>query len=199
MKKLLFLVFLTSSAGVFAQGGSIKPHELSADFGSLRNRYLFPFTNLSYSSRDFTSLHLILGARLRSYGTLYFFSNSAYDFTPQASIVLHSSERGFYFTAGAGADVRLRLVKDVRSHTESSAEPMLTLSANYSNATFALSLPVWNRFYTNGISFATLPQFGFRLSPTWSLLTRYEITWIKLYGSSSEWRRDWFVGCSMEF
>lgn len=175
-------------------------HQLSIDFGSYRNRYLYPITDIKYSSPVYKKINLKFSARLRSYGTLYFYSKSAYDFTPLAEYYFTKTIKSFHLSAGAGLDTRIRLVNDVRSEATSSAEPLfsLTMYGNYKKLSFNTAL--WTRFYSNGISFALLPELSYQIAKRFSFFARYEISYLTIYKASIyEWRQDCFVGTHILF
>jgi hypothetical protein len=173
---------------------------LSLDMGSLRNRYLYPITNVRFTSAAIGGSRFRIGVRLRSYGTLFVFSRSAYDVTPTIEYMLHAAGNGFYLTAGAGLDARLRLVKDERSKATSSAEPLLSVSAFGRVKRFRLALPFWMRFYSNGMSYTVLPECSFAWSDRWSVFARYEVGLLHIQHTDiHEWRRDAFIGISVRF
>jgi hypothetical protein len=175
-------------------------HVLSLDFGSMRNRYPFPMNNVRYDSPALTSKNISVHARLRCYGTWFLYSHIAYDITPWAEYpVLKNNER-FSLTAGLGADIRLRFLNDSRSEAVSSAEPLVAVTSRFTKSKFGIELPLWTRFYSNGISFAVQPQLRFDVSERFALFARYELTYLTVYGGvTSEWRQDSFIGASMKF
>jgi hypothetical protein len=102
-----------------------------------------------------------------------------------------------YFPAGAGLDARLRFIHDERSEAASSAEPIITaaLYANYKR--LSLSLPLWTRFYSNGIYFTMLPELSCRIGRRFSVFFRYELSYLTLYKvSSHQFHQDRFIGNS---
>lgn len=195
------VLFLLISAVNFAQENDFfTKQRISADFGSFRNRYLFPITNIKYTSPLIKRMNITFSGRLRSYGTLYFFTKTAYDFTPMAEYHFTQNNKSVYFTAGAGLDARIRLLKDERSTAESSAEPFLiiALHGNYNRLKF--SAPCWTRFYTNGISLSVLPEIQYVFTEKISVFLRYELSYLKIYKNiSHEWRQDSFIGTSVSF
>lgn len=198
MKKALFLLALSLSVLASAQDNdALSKHHLSLDFGSFRNRYAFAINDVEYSTPSLTSYHVRFTTRLRSYGTWFLYSKIAYDITPIAEVVFSENTRPVYFTAGIGADIRLRILNDSRSEAMSSAEPLISVAANGALGKFNYRIPFWTRFYSNGISFALLPQPAWQFNEHWSVFLRYEITYLATYsGSTHEWRRDGFVGVS---
>lgn len=196
MKKLLLILFALISS--FAQGqdnNALSQHHVSLDFGSFRNRYAFAINNLEYASPIFTPVHLRGSIRLRSYGTWFLFSKIAYDVTPIAEVVFASNTQPIYFSAGLGADIRLRILNDERSEAVSSAEPLVSFAANGTIGKFNYKLPIWTRFYSNGISATALPQISWQFNSRWAMLLRYEITLLQVYGGvTHEWRQDDFIG-----
>ncbi len=170
-------------------------HQITVDFGSYRNRYLYPITDLRYASPVLKKVHLRFSFRMRSYGTLYFYSRSAYDLTPCVEYVFAKQNKPIYFSAGVGLDARLRLVHDERSDARSSVEPLLSLAGNGSYKNLSYHLPLWTRFYVNGISFAILPEAAYKIKNRCEIFLRYELTYMSVYKSSAhEWRRDCFIG-----
>lgn len=195
-KQLLLLFFLTTSGFLFAQDKSVfSNHELSLDFGSIRNRYLYPITDIKYCSPLMKKVDLKFSARLRSYGTLYFYSNSAYDFTPVMEYYFSKNVKPLYFSAGVGVDTRIRLVHDERSAIANSAEPIISLALNGVYKKISFCVPLWSRFYNNGISLTVLPEISFRSGNSISIFIREECSLLSIYQSAStEWRQDFFIG-----
>lgn len=192
-----FFLFVNSS---FSQKDELNNHELSIDFGSYRNRYVFAMTNINYATPLFSEFNLKASARLRSYGTLYFYSNSAYDFTPQLNYYSVKEPTKFYFSAGIGCDVRLRFVKDERSLAVSSAEPVLQVGLHSQLTKFNFHLPIWSRFYSNGLSFTALPEVNFQVSKQIGMYLRDEVSLLSIYQNGGhEWRHDIFIGAHFLF
>ena len=195
---LLLLSFISTTFG--QNKSALLNQQLSIDFGSFRNRYAYPITDLKYSAPLLMHGKVRYSARLRSYGTLFFFSKSAYDVTPIVEYYFSKNRTPIYFSAGIGLDARIRLVHDERSDAKSSAEPLLTFTmhGNYKKLTF--NAPFWSRFYSNGISFSLLPEASYKLHNTYSLFFRYEITYLTSYQQAThEWQRDCFIGAHLYF
>ena len=179
-------------------------HQVSVDVGSYRNRYFYPITNVQYSSPLFTKANLKFSARLRSYGTLFFYSADAYDVTPLVEyffsppapgISLNSDALRFSFSAGIGADARVRLVRDIRSDAVSSVEPLLSVTLRGDSHKISFQAPLWTRLYVNGISFMVLPEVSYRIAEGYSVFLRYELGYLLPYQSTTrEWRQDVFIG-----
>lgn len=201
MKKFIlnsFLFLVVSSS--FSQKDDLNNHELSFDFGSYRNRYAFAMTNITYATPLFSKFNLKASARLRSYGTLYFYSNSAYDFSPQLNYYSVKEPTKFYFSAGIGCDVRLRLVNDERSLAVSSAEPIVQVGIHSQLSKFNFHLPIWSRFYSNGLSITALPEVNFQVSKRIGIYLRDEVGLLSIYQNGGhEWRHDIFVGAHFLF
>jgi len=201
MKKFIlnsFLFLVVSSS--FSQKDDLNSHEVSIDFGSFRNRYAFPMTNINYASPLFSKFNLKASARLRSYGTLYFYSNSAYDFSPQLNYYSVKEPTNFYFSAGIGCDVRLRFVNDERSLAVSSAEPIVQVGIHSQLSRFNFHLPIWSRFYSNGLSFTALPEVNFQVSKGIGIYLRDEVSLLSIYQKGGhEWRHDIFLGAHFLF
>jgi hypothetical protein len=197
MRKYFIILFIIITCQIsYGQDKSIfSSHQLSVDFGSYRNRYLYPITDISYSSPLLNKVNLKFSARLRSYGTLYFFSKSAYDITPLAEYYFTKTLRPVYFSAGIGLDARLRLTHDERSDVTSSIEPFVSLAIHGNYKFLSIHAPLWTRFYSNGISLQLLPEADFKVSKRFSLFFRYEISYLTLYKTPThEWRQDCFLG-----
>ena len=195
---LLFFILLFVNFNSFGQVSNIEErYSISIDFGSYRNRYLYPITNLSYNS---PTLHNFkFSTRLRSYGTLYVFTKSAYDVSPILEYRILPNEK-LKFYAGIGLDVQLRLVNDTRSSATSAIIPIvsLNLSSNYKRSSFKLSN--WNRFYTNGYSISFLPTIQYRISSKLDCYFRYEINYLNTYNHSThECLQDLFIGTQFSF
>ena len=202
MKKLLLLlIVLWNSIPLFSQESSaFSQHELSVDFGSLRNRYVFPMTDIRYKTPVLSKIPLQFSVRMRSYGTLFFVTKTAYDFTPIAEYVFKKESSAYYFIAGLGLDARLRFVNDSRSTVTSSVEPLIVLSANGNFEKWNFCAPLWTRFYSNGIAFTILPEASYKFNEKIGVFARYEWSLLSLYDAKSyEWRRDLFVGVSFNF
>ena len=202
MRKLLpFILFVLIILPSYGQEkDNLSKHQLSANFGSFRNRYLYPITDLKYSSALLKKVNLRFSARLRSYGTLFFYSKSSYDFTPLAEYYFTKKIQPFYFSAGVGMDTRIRLVNDERSEATSSSEPLisLTIYRNYKKLSF--NIPFWTRFYSNGISFSLLPGASYQIGKRFSIFLRYELSSLSIYKvSTHELRQDCFIGTQILF
>lgn len=195
MRKLYFLCLLVSNFIVAQENNSLTKNSVSIDFGSLRNRYLYPKTDIQFTSSLIKTSSFKVTARLRSYGTLYFFSKTAYDFTPIIEYYFTKTEKPLYFSAGIGLDTRIRLINDSRSTATSSVEPLasVTLYGNYK--TISYSLPLWTRWYTNGISSTILPQISWNINHKTALYLRHEMSYLRISKNlSNEWILDVFIG-----
>lgn len=202
MKKYLtFPLVISTCLSLFGQEkNNFSNHQLAADFGSFRNRYLFAITDIKYSSPVLKKVNLKFSARLRSYGTLYFFSKSAYDITPIAEYYFTKTIKPIYFSAGVGLDTRIRLVNDERSEATTSAEPLLSLAIHGNYKKLSFNTPLWTRFYANGISFSLLPEAHYQIGKRFSVFIRYELSCLSIYKvSSNEWRQDCFIGTQILF
>lgn len=202
MKKLLSLILFISV--FFPSHGqekdNLSKHQLAVDFGSFRNRYLYPITDLKYSSPLLKKANLRFSARLRSYGTLFFYSKNSYDFTPIAEYYFIKKTNLLYFSVGLGLDTRIRLIHDERSIATSSVEPLIsfTIHGNYKKIYF--NTPIWTRFYSNGISFSLLPEISYQIGKRFSLFLRYEMSSLSIYNPSTyEYRQDNFIGTHILF
>jgi hypothetical protein len=201
MKYLIGLFFVFTLQPLFGQEQvDLSKHQVSVDLGSYRNRYIYPISHLRYSSPLLKKVNLKFSGRIRSYGTLFLFSKSAYDFTPLVEYYFISKNQNLGFSAGAGIDARIRLVKDERSEAVSSAEPLLSFAMRGRYNKFSFSAPVWTRFYTNGISFSVLPEASYSIGKHCSLFVRYELSYLNVYrGLTREWRQDSFIGACVLF
>jgi hypothetical protein len=195
MRKLFLLCFLVNSFIYGQETNSVIKNSLSIDFGSLRNRYIYPKTDIGFTSSLNKAKNFRVNARLRSYGTLYFFSKSAYDFTPILEYYSSKTEKPIYFSVGIGLDARIRLVNDNRSTAKSSVEPLVNLAFHGDYKKVSYSIPLWTRWYTNGMSYAILPQLNWKFNEKNALFIRYELTYLRISKNiSSEWSQDIFVG-----
>jgi hypothetical protein len=202
MRKHLFtFLFLLISTTLFGQENDVfTNHQLSIDFGSIRNTYFYPITNIKYSSPILKKANFTFSARLRSYGSLLFYSKSAYDITPYTEYFFNATKRPFYFSVGIGFDTRIRLVNDSRSEAKSSIEPMISLTAYGKFKRFSFNVPLWTRFYSNGFSLTILPEGSYQLNKRFSLFLRNEISYLTLFKiSDNEWRQDFFIGTHFSF
>jgi hypothetical protein len=165
---------------------------ISTDFGSYRNRYLYPITNVTYTNS--LRKELLFSARIRSYGTLFYFSKTAYDLTP---IIEHSliNNSNWKLYAGLGADLRLRLEKDRRGTQATSMEPLLSISPYFYRSKLIFKTPLWTRFYTNGIGFTLIPEIKYQFHSQWSVYGRYELSYFTNYQQDNyQFQRDCFIG-----
>lgn len=202
MRKLFVLVLFifTYSLSYSQEKDNLLKHQLSIDFGSFRNRYLYPITDLKYDSPLLKKMNLKFSARLRSYGTLFFYSKSAYDVTPLAEYYFSKTSKPIYFSAGIGVDARIRLVHDARSEATSSIEPLMSFSVHGNYNKLSFNTPLWTRYYSNGISFSLLPEASYQIGNRMSLFLRYELSYLSLYnGATHEWREDAFIGARILF
>jgi len=196
---LLMLIFLYQPS-MGQEKNIFSTHQLSIDFGSMRNRYLYPVTDIKYSAPLLKNINLKFSARIRSYGTLYFYSKNSYDFTPLAEYYFTKTINPVFFSAGIGLDARIRLAKDERSQAKSSVEPLLSLALHSSYKRIGFDIPLWTRLYSNGISFALLPEVSGRISKRFSLFLRYELSYLTIYKTPNhEWTQDCFIGTHFLF
>lgn len=197
MRRLLTLVLLVSVISPFCGqvNGNLSKHQLSLDFGSFRNRYFYPITDVKYSSPLLMKDNLRFSTRIRSYGTLFFYSKSAYDFTPVVEYYFTKTSKPVYFSAGLGLDTRLRFVNDERSEARNSAEPLLSFTFHGNHKKLSFNSPFWTRFYSNGISYSLLPESSFQIGNRFLIFLRYELSYFSVYKvSTHEWRRDCLIG-----
>ncbi len=195
MRKLFLLCILASNFIHSQEQNSLKKNSVSVDFGSLRNRYIYPKTDINFTSSLIKSSAIRVSARLRSYGTLYFFSKTAYDVTPLVEYYFSKTEKPIYFSAGVGLDARIRLINDSRSTATSSLEPLVSLALHGNYKKVSYSLPLWTRWYINGISYTILPQINWRLNEKNALFVRYELNYLRISKNvSNEWSQDVFFG-----
>ncbi|MCA6364001.1 MAG: hypothetical protein IM638_13255 [Bacteroidetes bacterium] len=195
---MLFLLWMICTILPAQENVLRNTHQLSYDAGTLRNRYIYPATNVQYTAPELKRMPVQLSVRLRSYGAYWIFSKTAYDITPLASYRFTSAASPFGFAAGAGADIRLRLVNDERSEATSSAEPLVFASGTFASNRFYARLPLWTRFYSNGISFTLLPEAGWKCGKHLLLFLRHEQSLLRIYQSQArEWRGDWFLGLTV--
>lgn len=195
-KHLIAILFFSVLQPLFSQEkDNFERHQLSIDFGSFRNRYLYPITDIKYTSPIIKKVNFKFSARLRSYGTLFFYSKSSYDFTPLAEYYFSKTIKPIYFSAGVGLDTRIRLVNDERSEATSSVEPLIsmTIHGNYKKISF--NSPLWTRLYSNGISIELLPEVNYQIGKRFSIFLRYELSYFAIYKvTTHEWRQDSFIG-----
>ena len=174
--------------------------KLTVDFGSFRNRYFYPITNIKYNSALLKKANIKFSVRLRSYGTLFFFSKNAYDISPIAEYYITKTAKPVSFSAGIGLDARIRLVNDERSDVTSSVEPLVSMTLSGGHRKILYNIPLWSRFYSNGVSFAIFPAAYYRLGNKFSIFIRYELSYLTIYMvSAHEWRRDIFIGTQIMF
>ncbi len=195
MRQLFFLCLLLSKFIHSQEISSLNKSSFSVDFGSLGSRYIYPKTDINFSTSLIKSSVFRVSARLRSYGTLYFFSKTAYDFTPLMEYYFTKTEQLLYFSAGIGLDARIRLVHDSRSPATSSVEPLVSLALHGNYKKVSYSVPLWTRWYSNGMAYAILPQLNWKLNEKNVLFVRYEMNYLRISKNiSREWSQDVFVG-----
>ena len=198
MRRLVLTLMALLTAGMAMAQAAPSGACLSLDFGSVRNRYLYPINNVRFESGEVGGLPLRLSARLRCYGTWILFSRDAYDVTPLAEWKFGKGP--VQLAAGAGLEARLRLVNDERSHAESSVEPLVSVAGLFTKEKWSAQVPLWTRFYLNGISFTLQPEVAYHFAERWRCLARVETGCILLTSSAgSEWRFDSFVGVGWRF
>ena len=199
-KYLVIISFLICQSSFGQEKNNFYNHQLSVDFGSFRNRYLYPITDIQYNSPVLQKINMKFSARLRSYGTLYFYSKSAYDFTPLAEYYFTKTIKPLYFSAGIGLDTRIRILNDDRSEATSSAEPIITMTLHGNYKKLSFNVPLWTRLYSNGISFTLLPEVSFQIGKRFSIFSRYELSYLTIYKASTyEWQQDSFIGTRIYF
>lgn len=201
MKKVVFLLlFATVFVNAFGQQNTENTSELSVDFGSFRNRYLFPITNIRYQSALLNAIDLNFSARLRSYGSLFFWSKSAYDLTLWSEYYFTLKSDRLKVSTGLGMDTHFNLIKDIRSSAFSSVAPLASVSVQCNSNAFKLAVPLWSRFYSNGISLSALPEISFRATKKIKVFTRYEISHLMVYQTGeNEWQQDIFIGAGISW
>jgi hypothetical protein len=191
MKTGLVFFFTLISMSSMAQSSP----SFSMDWGSYRNRYLYPISQVRYTTPEWQKWPIQFQIRLRSYGSWYLFSKSAYDLSPQLEYLFHPKSTSFSASLGVGLDTRIRLVQDERSNAKHSAEPMLISSLQFHRPGITFTFPTWLRLYSNGMAYTVLPECSLNLNARIQATFRYELSYLKLYNySTHEWRRDCFVG-----
>lgn len=208
MKKLLYISLTVLALNqVQAQNlinsdkrNFLQNHTVTVDIGSIRLKYPYAMTEIGYSSPLLKKVNLKFSGRIRSYGTWFFYSKSGYDITPTIEYYFTKKLKPVYFSVGVGLDTRIRLSNDERSKATTSAEPIIIggIHGRYKNFTY--SVPIWNRYYSNGISFSFLPEVAYQVSPRLSIFFKYELNLLALYKPSSfEVQQDCFIGTHIYF
>lgn len=189
----LFLsLFFNTFIGIYSQENQWDKSTISTDFGSYRNRYLYPITHLKYTSSVWKEYRLTF--RVRSYGTLYYFSKTAYDITPMIEYKL-IDRQNWKIYAGVGSDVRLRFEKDKRGTQQSSIEPIISISPYFYKTKWTFNSPLWTRIYSNGIGLTILPEIHYQFDYQWSVFGRYELSYFAMYRTNNyQFRQDCFIG-----
>lgn len=193
---LRIFVVLLFYQNIFGQEkNNFSNHEIGVDFGSYRDRYLYPITNINYRTPKLGKTNFLFSMRLRSYGTLYFYSKNSYDLNPIASYYFTTRTNLLNFSIGLGCEARIRLNHDIRSEAKSSAEPLIELAAYRNLKKFSFSLPLWTKLYNNGISITILPKASLLINSRISVFLYYELNYLKIYKiQAHEWTRDCFLG-----
>ncbi len=197
MKRNIFLttlIILTSHS--FSQDlNQYNSSYLYFDIGSLRNKYLYPITNIKYSFSTLSPFEVDMSVRLRSYGTLFIYSNSAYDLSLLAEYQIPINVHNIHVSAGLGMESQIRLTKDLRSDVKSGITPILSLNFELKYNLVEMNVACWSRLYSNGIGLTLMPELSFSLSKQISMYMRYEVSNYLIYNSmTNEWQKDLFIG-----
>lgn len=194
---ILVIMLLCIFSFGYAQENKQLKSTISTDVGSYRNRYFYPLTNVIYTTTFKNDL--LFSARFRSYGTLFYYSKTAYDLTPILEYKWLDKSTWKLYT-GIGFNLRLRLDRDSRGNQASSLEPIVSISPYFRNAKWVIKSPLWTQFYVNGIGVTILPQINFSLTEKWSVFGRYEFSFIQQYKTSNrQFQQDCFVGIQKNF
>jgi hypothetical protein len=200
MKKVLILLLFLSPCIVSAQENLHGDKSISFDFGSWRNRYWYPISDLQFRNNELFKSYWGIDMRFRSYGSWFLTGLKSMDFTMIGKLEFIQPNPGSRFWIGVGVDVRLRNNNDVRSSEVNSAEPLLMMEWQKEfGKNFVLRVPLWSRWYSNGMSLTLLPAAEYNMNKRWCLFTRFEGTWLNIrHQKDSEWRRDLFFGLRMQ-
>jgi hypothetical protein len=193
---LVILLLCIFSLGYTQEMKQLKS-TISTDIGSYRNRYIYPITNVIYTTSYRNDL--LFSARIRSYGTLFYFSKTAYDLTP---ILEYKwiDKAAWRLYAGIGVDLRLRLDNDSRGTQASSLEPLVSIFPYFSKTKWMIKSPLWTRFYTNGIGVTLLPEIHYFFNQKWGVYGRYELSYFQQYNTTNnQFHQDCFVGIQKNF
>lgn len=194
---LLTILVCLLSTTCFAQLDTSNKAQYGFGFGSLRDRYPYPITDFLYTSKmkkDFR-----IAVRLRSYGLASIFNGKDYDLSATMDYYKKLSPFVVLY-GGLGAELMLRLNKDSRSQAENGVQPIVKIGVQATRKRFTGYLPIWTRFYSNGISFCLMPELRFQAGTRITLFGRYEQTLLQFYSYPlNEWRHDAFVGMYVRF
>lgn len=191
----LVLLMLISTVLPAGGGGAIRGR-VGPGFGSLRNRYPYPVTDVNFRMVLFNGKGL-LDARLRAYGLKSLFNGKNYDLAVYAhkAYAVDENLAGYF---GAGAELMLRLNGDDRSQATSGVQPLLVFGSMLHEKKFYFNVPIWTRFYGNGISFSILPEPSYKVRDV-QFFVRYELSLLALYHGGHEWRHESMLGCYFYF
>lgn len=204
----LLIAFMMMSATICAQDEQlVSPTAVNKDgfhirggigLGSRVKRYPYPITDLSFRVFVFKS-RALFDARLRAYGIKSIFGGRNYDLTAYFHKIWPKGNNLTYYVGG-GAELMLRINGDDRSQATSGVQPMLMFGSMYHPGKFSFNLPVWTKFYGNGISLSVLPEPSYKITDKVQLFLRYELSFLALYnGTSQDWRHDALLGTYVYF
>ncbi|MBK8807040.1 MAG: hypothetical protein IPO21_10485 [Bacteroidales bacterium] len=200
---ILFInqIFANADYKISNKTSATKNHTIQISFGSFRNSYFYPMTNLGYQYEIINKHRFRTSANLRSYGTLFFFTKSAYDISQLTELnILHKKSNSLGLFLGLGIDCRLRLVKDERSTARSGVEPIISIVPEFQNEHILFRIPFQTAFYSNGLALRIIPEFGYNINKVWQLYISYGMSYYTIYQTkANEWRRDSFLGVRMRF
>jgi len=199
--KNVFIVFLVMFSCISnAQENTLGQKSLAFDIGSWRNRYWYPISELQFRNDEMFKSNWGAEARYRSYGSWFLNGVKSIDVTLIGKNKIRFPQPGTHLWIGAGVDIRLRNFNDERSAEVNSAEPLFMMEwKKIINPKFHLRIPLWSRWYSNGMSLSLLPTAEFYLNERWGVFTRFEGSLLNIYHQKdSEWRKDLFFGLRMQ-
>ena len=94
----------------------------------------------------------------------------------------------------------LRFIKMFRSNRRTnSVEPSRTEPTCYLWQ-ILINIPYWMRCYTNGTSFAILPEISYQMGIRFAVFFRTEVSYLTIYHANThEWRYDNYIGIHIQF
>lgn len=198
LRLLVSILYIMLSADMCGQEGSGINGRAGLGIGTRAQRYPYPITDLSFRVVVFHDKALF-DARLRAYGIKSIFGGRNYDLTAYFHKVW-PIRNDLTCYAGGGAELMLRINGDDRSQATSGVQPMIMFGSMYYTGKFQFNVPVWTKFYRNGVSVSILPEPSYRVSDKFQLFLRYELSFLALYsGSSHNWRHDALLGTYVYF
>ncbi len=196
---LVGILILVSLKSICQQHSVQTKNQLCFDIGLSKTNKQYPNTTINFK----TALHdnFIYSIRIRSYNTFYFYSNSAYDISPQVEYFMHHTLSKYNFLVGFGVEAQYNL-KDKFRNTNSNLSIKPMVSATVMGSIRCLRYQIQSRFTLNDhkIGVLLLPEVAYRGGNNYSIFTRYELGVCKLDNFPlNELKQTFFIGVQWMF